>query len=153
VDNKVRVTESATSARAIKANTLDAVPPGQDATKISPLAVAGSKCKKCAIANPERGIIVNCSTTPIAMGMGLDNTLLKSSDVSVIPIESIISPKNLEIKSDFNHAKISGFDKPIPTEIHIHTGKNIVARLIIFNIPRFSISIISIQPYIGNDYF
>jgi hypothetical protein len=146
VEIRVRVTERATSARAINANTLDAVPPGQDATKMSPLDVAGSKCKKWAIANPESGIIVYCSTTPIAMGMGLDSTLAKSSEVSVIPIESIISPKNLEIKSDFNQVKISGFDRPIPTEIHIHTGKNIVARLISFNIPRFSISTICIQP-------
>ena len=52
------ITASATFARARKLITFDAVPEGQQATRMSPTARLGSKCSRCAMAQPESGMMV-----------------------------------------------------------------------------------------------
>lgn len=70
VESVVIVTESATSPRAMNATMFDAVPPGQQATRMKPTANPFSSYIACAMARPDSGMTMNCSPVPIATGRG-----------------------------------------------------------------------------------
>ena len=71
VEMVVSVTDKATLARAKKAITLEAVPPGAQPTNIIPAATSGSSPLSLANPNPTKGMIANCAETPIATDLGL----------------------------------------------------------------------------------
>ena len=55
--------------------TLEAVPPGQLATKINPKEKKGGKLNKIDKLQPKKGIIVNCKKNPINNHDGVFNIL------------------------------------------------------------------------------
>jgi len=94
VETIVIVIESATSAFAKNAITLEAVPPETAPTSTIPTINSSDKLKSFDTKNANKGINKNCKTTVKAMILGRFNTLLKSSILSVIPIQNIIRIKS-----------------------------------------------------------
>src|SRR5690606_2876247 len=88
----VMATDKAKSPRAKKVMTFDAVPPGQQPTKITPTATSGGSASTVANTQASAGIIMNCPKTPINTVMGRRNTSAKSALDKVSPIPNIISP-------------------------------------------------------------
>ena len=109
VDSAVMVTDSAKLDRDKKTITLDAVPPGQLDTKISPTAKKGSRSKAFPKSHPKKGMTVNCKNKPVIIHLGVWVTRRKSSNLSVNPIPNIIPPKPRVIKFLENHVKIGGW--------------------------------------------
>ena len=91
VDKAVMITESATSAFAIKLMTLLAVLPGAHPTRINPAENSGGSELYLASLEANRGIIVNWDTNPSNTNCGCKNTLLKSSAVRVMPINVMVT--------------------------------------------------------------
>src|SRR5699024_9184835 len=77
--------------------TFEAVPPGQQPTRMTPSAISGGNASSFANANAKSGIMENCKTTPAITLFGCFKICLKSSKVSVIPIPNIIIPSKIEI--------------------------------------------------------
>lgn len=75
--------------------TFEAVPPGQQPTKITPTAISGGKLNNLHKINAKPGITTNCATTPINTALGLIlRTWLKrqvESYIQVMPLVSVIA--------------------------------------------------------------
>ena len=93
VETAVIVTESGTSALARKAITLDAVPPGQQATRISPAPISAGSANAITIAYPNAGMTVYCKINPAATCPGFFRTRLKSAVVRLSPVKNIMSAR------------------------------------------------------------
>ena len=87
-------TDSATSPRARKVITLDAVPPGQQPTRITPTATSGGNCSPLASNHASPGMMMNWPSTPMTTSMGRLATSLKSSLDSVRPMPNMIRPSS-----------------------------------------------------------
>jgi hypothetical protein len=92
VEQDVMVTDNATSPFARYVMTFDAVPPGQEPTRINPAAIAGGSSKTFAMATAINGIIRNCATKPTAIGYGCSATRLKSAKIKAVPMPNMITP-------------------------------------------------------------
>ena len=90
VDSAVIETESATSALATYATTLDAVPPGQQQTRISPTARGVGKANKCPTHQPRKGITRYWRATPHPIAAGACRTRWKSVSSRVRPMPSMM---------------------------------------------------------------
>ena len=98
VDTVVKLTERATLVFAIKQTTLEAVPPGQQATRTSPIIKSIGKWKTRASKYPKKGMTVYCSPTPIKIDFGILSTRAKSSKLRVKPMQSIIIARKYGIQ-------------------------------------------------------
>ena len=87
----VSVTESATSPPASLENTLDELPPGQQAIKIRPIKNTGSSLNTHASPNAMAGSSTSCPTSATTMGHGCANTFPKSLNLSESPRSNIRS--------------------------------------------------------------
>lgn len=108
VDRAVMLTDSAKLDRDKNTITLEAVPPGQLATKISPTAKKGGKSKALAKSQPIKGMTVNCNNKPVKTHLGVWVTRRKSCHRNVKPIPSIMPPNPRVIHCPENHVKIEG---------------------------------------------
>jgi hypothetical protein len=102
---------------------LEAVPPGQLATKINPKEKKGGKSNKVAKTQPKKGIIVNCKKNPINNQDGYFTICLKWFKSNVKPIPNIIIPRPIVIKFPENQVKISGLNKASKEAIKTNQGK------------------------------
>ncbi len=107
VEHIVINTDRARLARLKKAITFEAVPPGQQLTRINPTARSFSKSKPFANENPRIGIMINCAPTPIPIATGVFRTSLKSLKLKVSPMPSMMTPSPGPIY-DLNHANDGG---------------------------------------------
>ena len=73
--------------------TLDAVPPGQHPTRITPIASSVGNENNLQSSHARNGMIVNCAKHPVMMSLGRVKTSLKSAGFSVSPIPNITIPK------------------------------------------------------------
>lgn len=71
VEQVVMATDKATLALAKKAITLEAVPPGQHATKINPTAKKEGNSNSMPNAHPRNGMTVNCKSIPKITQVGV----------------------------------------------------------------------------------
>ena len=71
VDNVVMVTDKAKLDLDKNTITLEAVPPGQHETKISPTAKKGDKSNTLPKSHPKKGITVNCKNKPVNTHLGV----------------------------------------------------------------------------------
>ncbi len=98
VETAVNETDNATSPFARKVMTSDAVPPGTVPTRISPTVKAVSRENALARVNAIIGIMMYWAEIPTAIALGFLNTLMKSSNFSVVPIvKSTILKSRLRI--------------------------------------------------------
>src|SRR5699024_1999195 len=101
VHNKVETvfiaTDKATLPLAKNVMTFEAVPPGQQPTRMTPSAISGGNASNFANANAKCGIMENYKTTPAITLFGCFKICLKFSKISVIPIQNIIIPSKIEI--------------------------------------------------------
>ena len=109
--------------------TFDAVPPGQQETRIKPTANSGGKFINVAIPQPKNGMIRNCNPTPIRTGRGDLATVLKSSKFNVIPIPSIMTARPRTIRSPLNQVNTSGQNRAVTAPATVQTGNRFVAVL------------------------
>ena len=72
--------------------TFDAVPPGQQPTRMTPRARSGGKAKTFVSSHAMRGITVNCARQPVSTSLGRLKTMRKSEGESVRPMPNMISP-------------------------------------------------------------
>ena len=93
VEQVVMATDKATLALAKKAITLEAVPPGQQATRINPTAKKGGNWNKIPNPQPNNGITVNCKNIPKTTHEGVLATKAKSFQDKVSPIPNMIPPR------------------------------------------------------------
>src|SRR5699024_9925206 len=96
VETVVIATDKATFPLAKNVMTFEAVPPGQQPTRMTPSAISGGNASNFANANAKSGIIENCKTTPAITLFGCFKICLKSSKVSVMHITNIIIPSKIE---------------------------------------------------------
>ena len=87
----VRVTDRATSPPASLENTLEELPPGQQAIKIRPIKNTGSSLNAHASPSAMSGSSTSCPTSATTMGHGRVNTFPKSSNLSESPRSNIRS--------------------------------------------------------------
>ncbi|GAB3792129.1 hypothetical protein GCM10028868_07150 [Virgibacillus kimchii] len=107
VDDAVILTDKGVSPLERKVMTFDAVPPGQQPTRITPTATSGGNCKPTANAKAMSGMMTNCAPTPMATSFGLLNTSLKSCVVSVNPIPNMTTPSSMDMYGAIQ-IKVSG---------------------------------------------
>ena len=88
--------------------TLDAVPPGQHPTRMTPTANAASSENIRVRAKASSGITVNCARQPMSTSLGRLNTTRKSSAFSVRPIPNMITPSSGLISVVFIRPTASG---------------------------------------------
>ena len=102
VEHMVSITDNATSVRAMYDTTFDAVPPGQQATRIKPTANGVGSPSVVAMPQPIMGISRNCAMKPVAIARGRVVTRVKSLRERVIPMPSMMIARNIswETKSD-----------------------------------------------------
>ncbi len=93
VEAVVIATESATSPRARKTTTFEAVPPGQAPTRMTPRARSFGSPRPRARSHPPIGMTRYCRTTPMIKGLPAERRLFRSSPVSVSPIPSMIAAR------------------------------------------------------------
>ena len=93
----VMATEKATSPRAMKVSTLEAVPPGAVPTRIMPMASSGGRANTWHRAKASSGIQPNCTTSPSPRSRGCRSTWLKSCQCRVMPMPSMMMPSMVEI--------------------------------------------------------
>ena len=118
----VMITESATSARARYVTTFDAVPPGQQATRISPTAKGVSSPRAVATPKPANGMMRNWPKNPATTAPGRDATRRKSSIESVSPIPSMITARPTTIMSPRNQVNSPGCTSASPQATSTHAG-------------------------------
>eukprot|EP00241_Pyramimonas_parkeae_P023633 CAMPEP_0114288474 /NCGR_PEP_ID=MMETSP0059-20121206/6830_1 /TAXON_ID=36894 /ORGANISM="Pyramimonas parkeae, Strain CCMP726" /LENGTH=264 /DNA_ID=CAMNT_0001409623 /DNA_START=382 /DNA_END=1172 /DNA_ORIENTATION=+ len=88
VEHVVSTTESATLPLATCVTTLDAAPPGQQDTSMSPAATDVSSPSSLATLHPIKGMTVYCRPTPASTAPGILHVSTKSWRVSVKPMEA-----------------------------------------------------------------
>ena len=108
VETVVMVTDKATSARAKKEITFEAVPPGQQETRIKPVASGVGRSNKMARLHPSNGISVYWSAIPGRTIRRSEEILLKSTKPMVMPILSMITARPKVISGPLNHVTVSG---------------------------------------------
>jgi len=74
--------------------TLEAVPPGQQPTRMTPMANSSLKPKICDNRKAVNGMMMNCDRLPMMMSFGRVKTTLKSCGSRVRPIPNITRPRN-----------------------------------------------------------
>ena len=129
VEIKVIVTEKATFKLDKYAITFDAVPPGQQETKINPTAKKSGNWKILDIAHPKKGITENWINTPRIVHRGFLNRVLKSLIFRVNPIPSIMIPNPSVIKLPLNQVKNSGLNIAEKEKRITHKGKRLTKTL------------------------
>ena len=102
---------------------MEAVPPGQLATKINPKEKKGGKLNMIDKPQPKKGIIVNCKIKPIKTQYGCFKICLKWFKSKVKPITSIIIPRPIVIKFPENQVKISGLKNDNREAMETNQGK------------------------------
>ena len=102
---------------------MEAVPPGQLATKINPKEKKGGKLNMIDKPQPKKGIIVNCKIKPIKTQYGCFTICLKWLKSRVKPITNIIIPRPIVIKFPENQVKISGLNNESNEAIETYQGK------------------------------
>ena len=127
VDTAVIVTDSATSARARNAMTLEAVPPGQQETRISPAASGAGRSKRVASPHPRAGINVYWSTTPGSTSRRLRAIRRKSSKPSVRPMLSMMTPRPAGISGPLNQVSSSGRNSASALAASTQSGNALVS--------------------------
>ncbi len=126
VETVVIATERATSPLARYDTTFDAVPPGQQPTRMTPAASAGGSCSAAAISQPRNGMMAYCATTPITTGMGRLAIMAKSGAVSVSPMPNMMIPRSglIQAASPVNAVGAASATAP-PARIRM--GKRVTA--------------------------
>ena len=94
----VMVTDRAVSPRARKVITLEAVPPGQQPTRMTPMAMSGGSPITLHRMNATVGMMTNCATMPMSTSTGWERTSLKSLTESVRPMPNMTMPSSGEIQ-------------------------------------------------------
>ena len=100
VETAVIVTDSARLALARYDITLEAMPLGEQPTKIIPAAISGGKPLNLANVKPSSGIIIKWLPTPINTPFGILITPAKSLRPMDVPMPNIISCKSGVISPD-----------------------------------------------------
>ncbi len=77
---------------------MDAVPPGQQPTSTTPMAISGGRAKNCTSAKDASGMMTNCRIAPTAIFFGWRNTFLKSCGVRLMPMPNMMIPKSSGIR-------------------------------------------------------
>ncbi len=119
-------TESGTSARAKKEMTFEAVPPGQQETRIRPIAKGVGKLNSQPRQNPRSGISEYWRTIP---GRTVERSRAirrRSSRLTVIPMQSMMMPKPRGISGPLNQVKNSGLTMARPLASRSQRGKALV---------------------------
>ena len=121
------LTDSATSPRARKQITFDAVPPAQLPTRTIPTVSGVESCKSFASVSARIGIRRNCRATPTATGRGSRAMRWASSRVSVRPIINMIEASR-GIIINCAATKESGLSAPVAATAIARVGKSFVRR-------------------------
>ena len=111
VEMAVMLTDNAKLDRDKKTITLEAVPPGQLDTKISPTAKKGGRSNAFPKSHPKKGMTVNCKNKPVIIHLGVSVTRRKSSNRKVKPMPNMIPPNPKVIQFPENQVKIGGWNK------------------------------------------
>lgn len=72
--------------------TFDAVPPGQQPTRMTPIANSCGSAKTCVSPHANNGMTVNCVRQPMSISVGRRSMSLKSFAVSVSPMPNMMMP-------------------------------------------------------------
>ena len=88
--------------------TLEAVPPGQHPTSMTPMASSGGRWNAFAKSQARAGMTMNCARQPMMTSLGRLNTTLKSLGLSVRPMPNITSPSKGLMQTVSIHLKLSG---------------------------------------------
>ena len=125
VDEAVIKTDSATSAPAISETRLEAVPPGEQPTRVRPRKRFGASPNRRDDKAAPSGIAVNCVSTPNATARGFEATRRKSAVVRVMPMPTIMRPRaNVMVDGeDENQVKDVGRSMPRMAEDNTQKGK------------------------------
>jgi hypothetical protein len=83
------VTDSATLPRARYVMTLDEMPPGLAPRRIMPRASSAGRPRVREIAQPSKGMVVNCRIAPTKTPLGICRMRTKSPVVSVAPMPNM----------------------------------------------------------------
>ena len=129
VEIVVKVTDSATSARARNATTFEAVPPGQVPTRMTPTASSGGNCNARLMPHARAGMTMNCAPTPAATARGRVNTAAKSAAVSVVPIPSMMTASSQPIQGSAQRNP-SGARKPLTAAARMTAPNHRPAKLL-----------------------
>ena len=89
--------------------TLEAVPPGQQPTKITPNANSLGRENAHASPHARSGMTVNWARQPMKISFGLLSTIRKSLDDSVRPIPNIMTPRRGLMAQVLIQTKEAGF--------------------------------------------
>lgn len=92
VDTQVMPTDNARSPFAKYVITLDAVPPGQHPTSITPIANSCGNLKIIVNSHAIEGMTINCARHPITTSFGRLKTILKSDSFNVNPMPNMTAP-------------------------------------------------------------
>ena len=101
---------------------LDAMPPGQLATRMMPTARPGSTRSILATNQPHNGIRVYWAPNPRATQPGMRPMALKSSGLSVSPMPSIEAASDQKIHGLSNHSMVCGHKKAITARLTSQIG-------------------------------
>tara|TARA_B100001063_G_scaffold104711_2_gene97757 strand:- start:793 stop:1161 length:369 start_codon:yes stop_codon:yes gene_type:complete len=111
VERAVMVTDKAKLDRDKNTITLEAVPPGQLETRISPNAKKGGRSNAFPKSQPKKGMTVNCKNKPVIIQLGVWVTQRKSSNRKVKPIPNMMPPSPRVIQFPENQVKRGGWYK------------------------------------------
>ena len=89
--------------------TLDAVPPGQQPTRMTPNANSFGSAKAHTSNHANRGMIVNCAKQPMRISNGLRSTIRKSDGERVSPMPNMMTPSMGLMTGVSIHTKEAGF--------------------------------------------
>mmetsp|Transcript_59603 Transcript_59603/g.158620 ORF Transcript_59603/g.158620 Transcript_59603/m.158620 type:complete len:223 (+) Transcript_59603:354-1022(+) len=126
VETAVMATLRATSAPAISVTRLLAVPPGHEATRMTPTASGGGSAQSTAMAYPSSGMMVYWQANPRKTCLGFLNTRLKSLSSRVIPMQSIVTANAGVMRSGVIHSSAEGFRYPTMPPAATHKGNKFV---------------------------
>mmetsp|Transcript_11733 Transcript_11733/g.38601 ORF Transcript_11733/g.38601 Transcript_11733/m.38601 type:complete len:220 (+) Transcript_11733:335-994(+) len=107
VEHVVSTTDNATSALPMYVTRLEAVPPGEQATRRTPTASEGSRPANRATAIPSKGMTEYCSAKPEKTALG--DAVRRLSKSSVSPILNIMKANPVENHSGRSHANALGW--------------------------------------------
>ena len=127
VEPAVMVTDSATSARARNAMTFEAVPPGQQETRMRPAARGAGRSNRTPSPHPRAGINVYWSAMPGSTRRRSREMRPKSSKPSVMPMLSMMMPRPSGMSGPLNHVNSSGRTSASPVAASTHSGNALVS--------------------------
>mmetsp|Transcript_22339 Transcript_22339/g.55034 ORF Transcript_22339/g.55034 Transcript_22339/m.55034 type:complete len:227 (-) Transcript_22339:70-750(-) len=137
VDARVMRTDRGRSPPAMKVATLEACPPGQHDSSTSPVPRGVERFIDLASSQPRTGLTMYWQRYPMPMGMGNWEVRAKSSNVRVMPIESMMTPRKIVYRSPsigkppilamvkgsvVSHEKLSGWKRAMTESTTVHTG-------------------------------